>query len=66
MYAIRSYYAVFQRDQLGEALGIAHDQLVALAQDLGALARLAPGPAGECGVGRIERRPGVLDRGTRP
>src|SRR6266481_2013972 len=40
--------AVLDRHQLGEPLGVAHDQLERLAQDLGALARLLAGPAGEC------------------
>ena len=61
---IRQRLAVLQRDQFGEALGVAHDQLVALAQDLAALARLAVGPAFEGGVGRIDRGLGVVHRGA--
>jgi hypothetical protein len=56
--------AVLQRDQFGEALGVAHDQLVSLAQNLGALARLASGPALESGVGGIDRGLGVVHRGA--
>jgi len=56
--------AVFQRDQFGEALCVAHDQLVGLAQNLGALARLASGPALEGSVGSVNCGFGVLDRGA--
>ena len=47
--------AVLKRDQLGEPLGVAHRQVVGLAQDLTALARLLFGPALECGVGGVDR-----------
>src|SRR5262249_57468950 len=51
---VRQGLAVFQRDQFGETLGIAHDQFVSLAQDLGSLARLAPRPTLESALRRIE------------
>ena len=45
------------RDQLGEPLGVAHDQLVGLAQDFAALARLLRGPALERAPARRRPRP---------
>src|SRR5258707_386480 len=42
---VRQRLAVLQRDEFGEAFGVAHDDFVGLAQNLGALARLALGPA---------------------
>ena len=57
--------AVLDGDQLGEPLGVAHDQLIGLAQDLGALARLSPGPARKGIARRIDRGLGVLHRGAR-
>ena len=57
---IRERLAVLDGDQLGEPLGVAHDQLEGLAQDFGALARLPAGPARE-GIARgIDRGLGVL------
>ena len=58
---IRQRLAVLDGDQLGEPLGVAHDQLVGLAQNLGALARLLRGPARERVACGIDRGLGVLD-----
>ena len=57
--------AVLDRHQRGEPFGVAHDQLVSLAQNLGAIARLARGPALERIACRIDRGLRVLDRGAR-
>jgi hypothetical protein len=62
---VRQRFAVFERDQLGEAFGLRHDHLIGLAQDLGALARLAPGPAFERGLRGVDRGLGVLDARAR-
>src|SRR5215813_531468 len=59
---IRERLAVFNRDQLGEPLGVAHDQLERLAQNLAALARLLGGPGRERGARGIDRGLRVLDR----
>ena len=64
---IRERLAVLDGDQLGEALGVAHDQLERLAQDLGALARLARRPALERALRGVDRGLGVVDaRARRP
>jgi hypothetical protein len=57
--------AVFQRDQLGEALGLPHDHFEGLAQDFATLARLAAGPAGESCLRGIHRGLGIVDAGAR-
>jgi hypothetical protein len=62
---IRKRLAVLDGDQLGEPLGVARDQIVRLAQDLGAIARLLRGPALEGCARGIDRRLGVVDRGAR-
>ena len=61
---IRQRLAVLDGDQLRQTLGVAHDQLVGLAQDLGALARLLLGPGGKRRAGCIECRDRVIDRGA--
>ena len=63
--AVGQRLAVLQRDELREPLGVGHDQLVGLAQDLGALTRLLSRPAGERRLRRIDGRLRVLDRGAR-
>ncbi len=62
---VRQRLAVLDGDQLGKALGVAHDQLERLAQDLAALARLLRRPAVEGGARRIDRGLGVFDGGAR-
>ena len=52
---VRKRLAVLDGDQLGEPLGVAHDQLEGLAQDFGALARLPARPSP--GRRRLRRRP---------
>ena len=61
---IRQRLAVLDGDQLRQPLGVAHDQLERLAQDLAALARLLRGPGGERGLRGVERRLGVVDAGA--
>ena len=58
---VRQRLAVLDGDQLREPLGVAHDQLVGLAQDLAALARLLRGPGAERGLRGVERGLGVVD-----
>ena len=53
--------AVLERHQLGEAFGVADDQLERLAQHFGALARFLGGPAVHRGAGGVDRGLGVLD-----
>ena len=61
---IRQRLSVLKRDQLREAFGVAHDQLVGLAQDFRALARLASRPSLECALGSVERCLCIIDRGA--
>ena len=62
---VRQRLAVLDGDQLGEPLGVAHDQVKRLAQNLAALARLLRGPALERRARRIDRGLGVFHRGAR-
>ena len=62
---IRQRLAVLDGDQLRQPLGVAHDQLERLAQDLAALARLLRGPGRLRGGGGVDRRLGIIDRGAR-
>src|SRR5262249_19878172 len=52
--------AVLDGDELGEPLGVAHDQLEGFAQDFRALARLPAGPALEGGARGVDRGLGVV------
>ena len=61
---VRQRLAVLDGDELGEPLGVAHDQLVGLAQNFAALARLLRGPGPERALRGVERGLGVVDAGA--
>jgi hypothetical protein len=62
---VRKRLAVLDGDELREALLIAHDQLVGLAQNLAALARLLRGPCGECVACGVDGGLRVIDARAR-
>ena len=61
---IRQRLAILQRHQLGDALGVAHDQLEGLAQNFAALARLLRRPGGKGFARGVDRSLGIVNRGA--
>src|SRR5262249_19152107 len=62
---VRKRLAVLEGDQLGEAFPVRHDNLIGLAQNLGALARLASAPPFERLLRGVDSGFGILDAGAR-
>src|SRR5215475_9934347 len=62
---VRKRLAVLEGDQLGEAFRVRDDNLIGLAQNLGALARLASAPPFERLLRGIDSGLGILDAGAR-